>query len=573
MVVYPIISFKEIILKNYDMNEEKEYVTKQINLLTENLNNITFQFLKNPDSDWRNDIENEIKKTLKEINYNLIHEELAERNDIKYIRIENYKDYEFTHCVAYEMAIRNDKVIKLTNLLEELNILTLYILSNVSIDKKMELFTTCQNLKHENENENAIEVNNNSSNNLINKIKQIGYSIDSMTVDSLTQINITSINASFDNIINKYSDNYLFNIINEYYEENLNPYLKQYQENTLQKLVDKASNQDKVNLINLLSKSVQTKLEKEYYLVNEYNSIKPEYLEEFIPKDTNHEPNAEIDKHINIINRNSNYTENYIYEKGYTSYQGAFKDDNSFYINKVIPNFSQPLRMFNTMEISINPSLPLNDILSFVKKIKEDYDNKESFKSFFELAMKDLIIPSNMKDTVDKLTSYNKRKWADMFYIYDYFQFHLSENNQINKGKTIKDKKKKEEKETTIAKEISLQLSYYHILGDKTPLDFSESSDIGEYNSAYDKYQTDFFFKIEDNKEYSKYIKFKKDKDGIEEKIVKFYMSADHIKTDYYPKMKKLIEGNNPEYIKFVNGRNHDLDSFIDGKNNASTKL
>ena len=50
-------------------------------------------------------------------------------------------------------------------------------------------------------------------------------------------------------------------------------------------------------------------------------------------------------------------------------------------------------------------------------------------------------------------------------------------------------------------------------------------------------------------------------------------MTADYIKTVYYPKMKKFIEGKNPEYLKFVDGRNHTKNSFIDGKNNASSKL
>ena len=50
-------------------------------------------------------------------------------------------------------------------------------------------------------------------------------------------------------------------------------------------------------------------------------------------------------------------------------------------------------------------------------------------------------------------------------------------------------------------------------------------------------------------------------------------MTADHIKIDYYPKMKKLIEGENPEYKKLIGGRNHEKNSFIDGKNNVSSKL
>ena len=57
------------------------------------------------------------------------------------------------------------------------------------------------------------------------------------------------------------------------------------------------------------------------------------------------------------------------------------------------------------------------------------------------------------------------------------------------------------------------------------------------------------------------------------EETINFYMTADHIKTNYYSKMKKLIEGKTPEYIKLVNGKNHTLNSFISGKNNISNNL
>jgi guanylate kinase len=41
--------------------------------------------------------------------YNKLYD-LPSRDDIKYIEIENFKDYEFSSCLAYELAIRNEKV-------------------------------------------------------------------------------------------------------------------------------------------------------------------------------------------------------------------------------------------------------------------------------------------------------------------------------------------------------------------------------------------------------------------------------------------------------------------------------
>ena len=467
-------------------------------------------------------------KEEKQINKNRIivsNNHLPKRSDRKYLRIEEYQDYEFTHCIAYEMAIRNEEVIKLTKLLENLNILN------------KELFLN------------------------------IGFANSSNITGSMF------LNIIFDNfclLINQYENDYLLYIIGIYNHTTIQTYKSRYnEEENFKSLFNKASIEDKIHIIIILSISVELKLEREYYIVNEQKSITPTWINKLFPKDTNYEPNEAVNNHIDTIFTDPDYKENYIYEKGYISYQGGYEGDNSFNINEVTPNFDKPLRMFNTMKISINPSLPLNDILSFVKKVKEDYDKNNSFKSFFELTVEKLI-PSDDETTVNKTISFSKQKWADMFYIYDYFKVYLSNKN-------TKNTKNREDTNTTIAKEISIQLSYYHILKNKFTLDFSESAELDNYESAYDKYETNLLFaikdKIEENKEYNKYIKLKKNKDGGGEEIINFYISADHIKTDSYPKMKKLIEGLNPEYIKFVGAKNHDLNSFINGKNRASSDL
>ena len=42
-------------------------------------------------------------------------EQLPNRNDRNYKKIESFEEYELTNCIAYEMAIRNEEVIKLIN--------------------------------------------------------------------------------------------------------------------------------------------------------------------------------------------------------------------------------------------------------------------------------------------------------------------------------------------------------------------------------------------------------------------------------------------------------------------------
>ena len=59
----------------------------------------------------------EKNKALENKDYNIYStKRIPNRNKWKYRRIERYEDYEFTHCIAYEMTIRNEEVIILTML-------------------------------------------------------------------------------------------------------------------------------------------------------------------------------------------------------------------------------------------------------------------------------------------------------------------------------------------------------------------------------------------------------------------------------------------------------------------------
>ena len=424
---------------------------------------------------------------------------LPQRSSKKYLRIEKYKDYEFTHCIAYEMAIRNKEVITLTSLLENLNVIYYEIYKN--------MFSS-------------------TPDNLIN--------LNTL----LNSINTNRCFDSFNILLSQCNDhNYLLNILNKYNSDNINPIKSFYNEEKLKELFTKASDEDKIKIIFILLNSIELKLEKEYYVVNEKKSIQPKGLEEIMPIDTNYEPNYEINRHIETsLSNEPNYLENYTNTNGYTHYQGGYKNDNSFCINEVVPNFSQPLRMFNTMKISINPSLPLNDILSFVKKIKEDYDKNETFKSFFELLEEDFSSSENT--TITTKIKYDKSKWADLFYIYDYFKFKKTQNETIY----------------NIADELSIQLTFY-------------------YNKLHNKNNPNNLKpipkKLTDGKlDFKKFI-YTKEQDFNNE----LYLSADQIRKFIYKKISNLIDGENPEYKKLIDGKNHSKNSFIDGKNSDSSKL
>jgi hypothetical protein len=513
-------------------DKNKELINKSLDSLFINLQNFINEIpYKGLDE---NKIENEVKKSFTEINSNYdLSRNSPERGDEKYIKIEKYEDYEFTHCIAYEMATRNSEVIKLTNIVENLNILDYYLYDSLPISEKWKITINILALKKGIIDASKISNNSKAINTALDNFKNFKSELDYLIKKNLTQTNIVSITESFDNIINKNGDDYLLNIINKYNSLNFQTNLTPINGRNLSTIFHYATPKDKINLIQILLDSVELKLEKEYYVVNEQQSITPENIEEYIPKDTNYEPNEAINNHIDNVLSEPNYKENHIYGKGYISYQGGYKKDNSFQINEVTPNFSQPLRMFNTMKISINPSLPLNDILSFVKKIKEDYDKNNSFKSFFELIEEDF---SNSKDTTIKTKiKYDKSKWADLFYIYDYFK--------SNKDKTIYD----------IAEELSFQLTfYYNNLHNK-----NNPNNLKSIPEELTDGKLDF------KNSYSKEIDFDNE----------LYLSADQIRKFLYKNISGLIEGENPEYKKLIDGRNHDKNSLIDGKNNDSSRL
>ncbi len=73
-----------------------------------------------------------LKEVFKKSKDGVCNNNLVFRGDEQYTRIEKYEDYEFTHCIAYEMAIRNIHVKRLKKSLEKLNYLSKNIFDNFS---------------------------------------------------------------------------------------------------------------------------------------------------------------------------------------------------------------------------------------------------------------------------------------------------------------------------------------------------------------------------------------------------------------------------------------------------------
>lgn len=275
---------------------------------------------------------------------------LPRRSDDNYTIIPSYEEYELTHCISYEMAIRNDEV---SNILEILRSLTLF---------HRELF------------------------------KVIYY--------------------------------------NDYSEVKLNPILQDKLEEILIRFnitldIDLNSSTDKETFDNIskILSEYTTSLRDDYFLVHDRNEIIPEGMEEDeITKELHHyENDPELSKHMSTVIDNSlksdkYYKDNYDIQDGYAIYQGGYENSNSFDLNKIFPNFKRPMREFNQTQVAFNMSLPKDEIIAYISKIKDDYDKKNnSYKTLNQL------LYGNDTRSEDKLEHKQKEKYADDFFIYDYY--------------------------------------------------------------------------------------------------------------------------------------------------------
>ena len=99
-----------------------ELIEQELDLLFPQIQKLLFQISYKGLDNITNEIETEVKKCFEKINsISELSDNLPYRGSEKYLKIEKYEDYEFTHCIAYEMAIRNKEVIKLNSLMEEIN--------------------------------------------------------------------------------------------------------------------------------------------------------------------------------------------------------------------------------------------------------------------------------------------------------------------------------------------------------------------------------------------------------------------------------------------------------------------
>ena len=291
---------------------------------------------------------------------NIINEsKLPRRDDEEYTIISSYEPYELTHCISYELATRNKDAIILLNSIRHLT----------TLSKKFFEYYMCYG-------------------NII--IKEDDYlDFEEIVTEALELLNHYEIAQKFDIKFKNY-------LILDIY----------------------SSIMQIITLLNMI-------LEEDYYLIYDRKEIVPEGMEDILKEPNHHETDIELNQYMDKAIKESirhaydtspRYKDNFTFKDGYSIYQASYEDSNEYDINKIFPNFKRPMKQFNQTQVAFNMSLPKDEIISYISKIKDDYDNKEtSYKT-----LNQLLYEEDTR-TEEKLEHNQQNRYADDFFIYDYY--------------------------------------------------------------------------------------------------------------------------------------------------------
>jgi hypothetical protein len=285
--------------------------------------------------------------------------ELPRRDDKVYQVISSYEPYELTHCISYEMAIRNKDVIALLKNIKSLTILSKrlfeYYISFGDIEIKENFY--------------------------LDSKKNVTEALELLNHYEITQ----NFKIKFKN----------YKLLNMY-----------------------------ASIMQIITHLIMI-LEKNYFMIYDRKEIVPEGMEDVFKESNHYEPDRELNQYMNKAieelmkneyDPSHRYKDNYTVKDGYVTYQASYEDSSEYDINKIFPNFKRPMREFNQTQVAFNMSLPKDEIIAYISKIKDDYDNKEnSYKTLNQLLYED---DSRIEEKLDHT---QQNRYADDFFIYDYY--------------------------------------------------------------------------------------------------------------------------------------------------------
>ena len=384
---------------------------------------------------------------------------LPSRFEETYCEKMKFDKYEYTNFIAYELARRNENVMNLLLIQEEL--IALYNPLSKSISRYKKAKATEELLQNAQKLENCLKGT------LRDLFKH--YSIDQFD-DDINRLTLENIKEIFSNIVNE--------IAKILYEQYYIIY--------------------------------QNDIESLQHIANElYDPLRflerDRFLTQYMLRVYDNEQDYKA-------NHNINFNQN----QYFMVYQEVPKEQRDFSFNVIYPKFEKAMRDFTDTKVAMNLNLSESEIIDYIKKIKKNYDSKNS------------IVKTKRELLVDELESSNEDikmnsadKWADNFFIYDYFLYH----EVISIDKT----------EAQIKREIQIELTKFH--GVRVPKDDDEIK-----NTKDTKYK---YIPLE---EYKTQEGYSQNNDIFETLLDENQAMSIRTIGDKYELMKNYIQGENPLY-------------------------
>ncbi len=306
---------------------------------------------------------------------------MPKRTDTIYEEIENFKDYELTQCVAYEMAIRNEKN------LEDIDKIVRHYTDNKKIINRdiMECLYYASG---------ELEL-------LLNLIRNSHIIPFIPSIDSMQGI-----------LVNE-----------EYFINNLLVYEDSRIDKTIYEIVDKFTiSEDGDRKRNLLLDSKRV-IEDDFLNLNilEKRTFRNGYFIETMISESNEHAHIPINEDENKSLSDADDWKIYLEDGG----------ENLSTANRIMDNFKRPkLKIIGCFfqkypNIEVDLSKPLKEIIAYISHVKNDLEKNNILKAPIELIGEELQKADNLVcDTKGKCFDTRailskQQKIADMFYIYD----------------------------------------------------------------------------------------------------------------------------------------------------------
>jgi len=200
--------------------------------------------------------------------------------------------------------------------------------------------------------------------------------------------------------------------------------------------------------INTIINDFEEELRNQYLIVPKENKIvTPEANYILIQKIIHNSIDPKKYKWSSNQQKNKYASEEKVYSE-YTVIMGVFEDDDVFDINVIRPTFNSHIIDKNISLVPINFTLPEEEILTFIKKIKADMREDENIiKTPMELLGEDLekIDEAEVKQYLPKTFKANLKAMADALFAYDVSQCLALEKDKLkNRRDKLKDKRDNE---------------------------------------------------------------------------------------------------------------------------------